>query len=40
MIDEIEYKWRACEDPIEAKSIYDKVDKLKNEYKTFCLINY
>ena len=40
MLDEIEYVWRWCDDPIEAKEINDKIEKLKNEYRTFCLINY
>jgi hypothetical protein len=40
MIDELEFQWRASDDPVEAKEINDKIEKLKNEYKTFCLINY
>jgi hypothetical protein len=40
MIDELEFQWRASDDPIEAKEINDKIEKLKNEYKTFRLINY
>lgn len=40
MIEDMEYGWRLCDDPVEAKNISDKIDKLKNEYKTFCLTNY
>jgi hypothetical protein len=40
MIEDMEYQYRITDDPIEAKEINDKIEKLKNEYKTFCLINY
>ena len=40
MIEDMEYQYRILDDPIEAKEINDKIEKLKNEYKTFCLINY
>jgi len=40
MIEDMEYQYRISDDPVEAKEINDKIEKLKNEYKTFCLINY
>lgn len=40
MIEDMEYQYRISDDPIEAKEINDKIEKLKNEYKTFCLSNY
>lgn len=40
MIDELEFQWRASDDPIEAKNINDKIENLKIEYKAFCLVNY
>lgn len=40
MIEEKEYQIRGCDDPIEVKEINDMIEKLKNEYNTFCLINY
>jgi hypothetical protein len=40
MIEDMECQYRITDDPIEAKEINDKIEKLKNEYKTFCLINY
>jgi hypothetical protein len=40
MIEDMEYQYRITDDPIEVKEINDKIEKLKNEYNTFCLINY
>jgi hypothetical protein len=40
MIEDMEYQYKIIDDPIEAKEINDKIEKLKNEYRTFCLINY
>lgn len=40
MIETLEYKWRDVDDPMEAKNISQKIDKLKNELKIFCIINY
>lgn len=40
MIEDLEYQWRATDDPNEAKVILDKLDKLKVEYDIFCKTNY
>lgn len=40
MIDDLEYQWKATDDPIEAKEINDKIEKLKIELNEFCKINY
>lgn len=40
MIEEKEYQIRGCDDPMEVKEINDMIEKLKNEYNTFCKISY
>lgn len=40
MIEELEYRWRASDDPIEAKSILAQLDMLKDEYNVFLIYNY
>ena len=40
MIDELDYQWRASDDPIETREISDRLEELRNEYNRFCLTNY
>ena len=40
LIDELEYKRRITDDPIEAKELQCKIDHLKKEYQNFCLSSY
>ena len=40
MIEDLEFKWRNIDDPVEAKNIDEKLTKLKNEYEVFIKSNY